>query len=444
MDIVIPPRRIGILAECDLLVCGGGPAGIAAAVSAARHRARVVLVERWPYVGGMATAGLVVWWHRSDREKVVINGLVEEAAQRAQRHGWLHRVRDFPKNQATHRFEAEGMKDVFHDMLDEAGVQTLCYTQAGEPILEDGRIAGVRLSLKTGEKAIKAAYVIDATGDGDIMAKAGVSFRYGRSSDGLVQGMTLMFSLKGIDEKQRDAVPVPQREALFREMCRLSDCGKLPPFKRKINLVEIHNHVLVNLCPVTGNALDEEDLTRKTVKAKKQIRAYLSFLRENVPGFKRAEPGEIADCLGVRESRRLEGLKTLTSRMVTEARKQYDAVGHGVWMIDIHDPLGTGRTTWMDWREEDMPPAGCSYHIPLGMCLNRQVPNLLTAGRCASSTHRGHASVRVQTHCMVMGQGAGTAAALALGNGVLPERLELKSLQAVLRRSGVYLADVPD
>ena len=197
--VVIPERKVPVLAEADVLVCGGGTAGITAACSAARHGAKVLLIERWPCVGGMATAALVNGWHRSDRVKVVINGLVEEAAGRARKRGWIRQVANFPKAFETHWFDPEGMKVVYQDMLDESGVRTFCYTVAGEPIVAAGKIQGVVVDTKEGQRAFLARIVIDATGDGDIAAKAGLPFEYGRTEDGLVQGMTMMFRLHGVD-----------------------------------------------------------------------------------------------------------------------------------------------------------------------------------------------------------------------------------------------------
>ena len=152
--VVVPQRRVPVLAEADVLVCGGGTAGIAAACSAARHGASVILIERWPCVGGMATAALVNGWHRSDREKVVINGLVEEAAERARRRGWIRQDSRYPKAHETHWFDPEGMKIVFQDMLDESGVRTFGYMVAGEPIVEAGKIRGVLVDAKQGRRAI--------------------------------------------------------------------------------------------------------------------------------------------------------------------------------------------------------------------------------------------------------------------------------------------------
>jgi hypothetical protein len=171
---------------------------------------------------------------------------------------------------------------------------------------------------------------------------------------------------------------------------------------------------------------------------------YLEFLRVNIPGMANAEIEQTGFALGVRESRRLRGLTTLTVEMVLGAVKQADAIGHGVWMVDIHDPKGTGYTTYSDPGDRYKLRTGTSYHIPLRMCLNDILPNLAVVGRCASSTHEAHSSVRVQTHCMVMGQGTGTVAALALQQDRPMREVEVKTLQKVLRADGVYLEDVPE
>ena len=442
----IPERTVPVLAEADVLVCGGGTAGITAACSAARHGAKVILVERWPCVGGMATAALVNGWHRSDRTKMVIYGLVEEAAGRARKLGKIDQVANFPKAFETHWFDTVGMKVVYQDMLDESGVRTFCYLAAGEPILEGGRIRGVLVDAKEGQRAILARIVIDATGDGDVAAKAGVPFEYGRAEDGLVQGMTMMFRLSGLDPATIRAHP-EEAERVFLLMKKLRDEGKFPQFLE----VAAHSYlrsprppdVSYNMCPVAGNPLHEEELSRLTAQARRQVHQYVDLWRKEMPGFERAKVEQTGFSLGIRESRRIRGLKTLDGQMVVKAVKHADAIGHGVWMIDIHDPQGTGHTTWSDQKPETMTPVGRSYHIPLGMCLNRTLPNLAVVGRCASSTHEGHSSVRVQTHCMVMGQGVGTCAAMALAAGVDMAQLDVRKLQTQLRKDGVYLKDVP-
>ncbi len=292
MQIQVPATKVDVLAEADVVVCGGGCAGVTAAVAAARHGASVVLLERWPSVGGMATNALVNGWHRSDREKVVILGLVEESAQRAEKEGWIAKDPQYPKAHETHWFAPEGMRIVWQRMLDEAGVRVLCYTAAGDPVLEDGRLRAVLVDTKRGRRAIAGRIFVDATGDGDVAAKAGVPFGYGREADGLVQGMTLIFQLKGIDPAQ-----AAQRQAVaagvLEQMRRLRDTGLFPPFNEGnfggyyVNWAD--NETLWNMLPVAGNPLDEEELSRLTALSRERLVAYLQEV-----GFEGAMAGDIA------------------------------------------------------------------------------------------------------------------------------------------------------
>jgi glycine/D-amino acid oxidase-like deaminating enzyme len=431
------------MAEADVLVCGGGPAGVAAAYSAARHGAKTILVERWPFLGGMGTAALVNIWHLSDREKIVIHGFAQEAIQRAEKRGWI-RFRGSLNRHETHDFDPEGMKIVFHDMLETSGVRVICHLTAGEPIVQNGRIQGVLVDSKQGRRAILAGAVIDATGDGDVAAKAGVAHDYGRDSDGLVQGMTMMYRLCGIDEARVRSLPPEEARQVMAEMREAANSGQLPPFQPAFGLGHARNRAIPNMCPLSGNPLDEEELTRLTIQGRRQVFAYWDWLRKRVPGLENMEIEQTGAALGVRESRRLRGIKTLTAEMVLSAAKHHDAIGHGFWMIDIHDPKGTGYTTWNDRGSHNMLPAGQSYHIPLGICLNREIPNLAVAGRCASSTHEAHSSVRLQSHVMVMGQGVGTAAALALRDGMEMHEVAPNKLQETLRADGAFIEDVPE
>jgi hypothetical protein len=195
---------------------------------------------------------------------------------------------------------------------------------------------------------------------------------------------------------------------------------------------------------VAGNPLDEDELTQLTIKGRRQVFAYWDWLKQRLPGLENMAIEQTGFSLGIRESRRVRGIKTLTRDMVLDAVKQPDAVGHGCWMIDVHDPKGSGYTTWNDRGSHNMLPAGASYHIPLGMCLNSQIPNVAVAGRCASSSHEAHSSVRLQSHVMVMGQGVGTAAAMALAARQDMHQIDVKKLQTKLRTDGAYIEDVPN
>ena len=436
-------KRYKVAADVDVLVCGGGPSGVAAAISAARHGAEVALIERLPSVGGMATNALVNGWHTSDREKLVIHGLVTESTERAFQHDWIFKDRNFPHSHVTYWFEPEGMRIVWQQMLREAGVRTFCYLTAGEPVIEHDMIKGVLADTKTGRKVFLGKIVIDSTGDGDIAAKAGLPFSFGRESDGLVQGMTMCFNLRGCNVPAMRAISDEKADEIMDKMTRLKEEGKMPPFNAGNTRALIRgvwgNFFPWNMNPAAGNPLDEEELTRLTEQSREHIVRYIDFWKENVPGMERAELDQTGHMLGIRESRRIHGLKTLTRESVLNAVKQPDAVGHGVWMIDIHDPKGSGYTTWSDKNSRTMLKAGTSYHIPLGMGMNDQIPNLAVACRAASTTHEAHASFRVQTHLMVLAQGIGTCAAMALDANTTMQHVDISQLQQTLKADGVYL-----
>jgi hypothetical protein len=442
--VLAPAREIPVLATADVIVCGGGTAGISAAYCAARLGAKVILLERYPSVGGMATNALVNIWHTSDRKKQVIQGFTQEAIERGGR--FVRRMDHYPTRPETHEFDSTGMRVVFQRMLKDAGVRSFYNLPAVESIPEGNRLAAVLVDTKTGRKAVRGKIFIDATGDGDIAANAGAAFDYGRPSDGGVQGMTMMFRLRGLDAAVIKSHP-KDAERVFSLMKKLRDEGKFPQFLEAAARSYLSSPrdpiVSYNMCPVAGNPLDEEELTRLSHQAREQVYQYVDLWRAEMPGFEKAEVEQMGFSLGIRESRRIRGLKTLDAQMVVKAVKQPDAIGHGFWMIDIHDPKGTGHTTWVDQKAEMMPPVGDSYHIPLGMCLNPQIPNLAVVGRCASSTHEAHASVRLQSHCMVMGQGVGTCAALALNAGTDMAKFDVRKLQTLLRKDGVYLENVP-
>ena len=440
-------KKHKVAVDVDVLVCGGGCSGVATAISAARHGASVALIERLPSVGGMATNGLVNGWHTSDREKLVILGLVEESAQRLLEGNWIAKDMRKSHTHETYWLVPEGTRIVWQQMLREVGVRTFCYLSAGEPIVEGNQIKGVLADTKTGRKSFLGKIVIDCTGDGDIAAKAGLPFSYGRESDGLVQGMTMCYTLRGLDVPAMKAIPKAKMDEIMNEMDRLHKEGKMPAYNsggtRGLLEGTWGNFFSWNMCPASGNPLDEEELTRLTELSREHIIQYIDFWKKNVSGMENTVLDQTACSIGIRESRRIKGLKTLDKAMVLDAVKQPDAVGHGVWMIDIHDPKGTGYTTWNDKNSRTMLKAGTSYHIPLGMALNGQIPNLAVPCRAASTTHEGLASFRVQSHLMVLSQGVGTCAAMALDAKTTMQKVDIAKLQRTLKADGVYLEDVP-
>ena len=227
----------------------------------------------------MATAALVSIWHRSDREKMVIYGLVEEAADRARKRGWLQQHPRYPLAHETHSFDPEGMKIVFQEMLDESGVRTFGYMVAGKPIVEAGKMRGVLVDAKQGKRAILARIVIDATGDGDMAAKAGCPFEFGRPGDGRVQGMTMMYRVCGVDDAAIKSLSPERIKAIRSAMQAASQRGELPPFNFSFYFSQVRNRSTPNMCPVAGNPLREEELTRLTATGRKRAHAYWDWLR---------------------------------------------------------------------------------------------------------------------------------------------------------------------
>jgi hypothetical protein len=219
-------------------------------------------------------------------------------------------------------------------------------------------------------------------------------------------------------------------------MAELRDGGALPPFGG-VSFAWYADDGVPNMNPASGDPLDAEDLTRCLVQTRRQAVAYVEHWRRRVPGFA-AVRIEHMGALGVRESRRIRCRETLTGDDVVSGRSRPDAVGQGFWMVDVHDPRGSGYTTHDE--HDRWLPAGRNYQIPFGMMVPVRMANLLVAGRCAGATHEGCASVRIQSHCMVMGQAAGTAAALAMRAGVAPGEVDIAALQARLVRDGVYIA----
>ena len=351
-----------------MVVCGGGTAGISAACCAARHGAKVILLERWPSLGGMATNALVNIWHTSDRTKQVIHGFV--AGGRRSRRAVRASAGRFPQAARDARVRLDRHADGVRPHAQRRRRAGLLQPQGGR-IRRRGRTASRPCwwTRKTGRKAVRGKIFIDATGDGDIAANAGLPFDFGRASDGRVQGMTMMFRLRGLDA----AASGPIREdaqRVFELMKKLRDEGKFPQFLESAARSYLAGPrdplVSYNMCPVAGNPFDEEELTRLTAQARRQVYQYVDLWRKEMPGFEQAEVEQMGFALGVRESRRIRGLKTLDAQMVVKAVKQPDAIGHGFWMIDIHDPKGSGHTTWVEQKAETMPPGRRQLPHPAG------------------------------------------------------------------------------
>jgi hypothetical protein len=457
----LPARTAAIVAEPDVLVVGGGPAGLGAAIGAASVGAEVVLAERYGFLGGNATAALVMPLMSSHTQRgkpiptpvdrllppdhgpgePVVAGVFDAFLKRLIAAGGAMA----PSEQTGFvvPFDPEVFKLVALDLLDDAGVQFLLHALATEVIGSSG-IEGVVFETKSGPVVVKARAVVDSTGDGDIAARAGAAFEVGRASDELVQPMTLMFRMV---EFQRSAFAAyanahPDQwrgvHGLWDLVAKATAAGELELPREDLLFFDTpHEHeISVNSTRVTGVlGTDVWDLTYAEWQSRRQMRQLSAFLRRYVPGFEQAYVVQSGVNIGVRETRRIVGDYQLTAADVLEARKFDDVIARAAYPIDIHNPSGSGTIL-------QRLPAGEAYDIPLRCLLPQGVNRLVVAGRCISGTHEAHSSYRVMPVAMATGQAAGVCAAVAARTGKMPRELPVLQVQRELKRQGADLRGV--
>jgi hypothetical protein len=453
--ITLPPRPATIAAKCDVLVVGGGPAGLGAALGAAEAGADVVLVERHAFLGGNATAALVMPLMSFHTQRgapapgraadlmpqdhgpgdAVVQGVLRRLLERLHAAGGSLR----PSEQTGYvvPFDPEIFKLVALDLLDEAGVHVLLHAFA-TGVIGAPRLDGVVFETKSGPIVILARAVVDATGDGDIAALAGAPFEIGREGDDLVQPMTLMFRMVEFERTAfaayRQAHPDQWRgvHGLWDLVRQASAAGELALSREDILFFGTpHERELsVNSTRVTGVlGTSVWDLTRAEWQARRQMRQIAAFLRKYVPGFEHSYVAQSGVTIGVRETRRVTGDYALSAQDILGAHKFDDAIARGTYPIDIHNPQGKGTLLMR-------LPAGEWYDIPLRCLLPQRVDRLVVAGRCISGTHEAHSSYRVMPIAMATGQAAGTCAALAARAGKAVRDVPARDVQHELRRQG--------
>ncbi len=416
-------REIPVRAEVDVLVAGGGPGGLGAAVGAGRAGARTLMVEAMGCLGGQSTHALVVCWSRSWR-----GGLYQEIRDRLEAEGAL----------VGAGIDVEATKRLFDDLALDAGVDVLFNALAVEPIVEEGVIRGAVIESKSGREAVLARRVVDATGDGDLAARAGCPFEKGRREDGRLQPCSLMFRMMNVDKERaqpvhsfEDYTPFPNGNA--QELAeRWSDRGDLPEYVRHTLIYYLPGpgEVLINMSNVPGiDATKVEDVSRAYVTLRKQIPPIARFLKAEIPGFENAFVADSGWFLGVRETRRIMGEYLLTKEDVLGGKRFEDGIGQAFFAMDIHDPKGNRGTT------VEKPVR--HYEIPYRCLTPRGVENLLIAGRPISATHEAHASLRVIPICLGIGQAAGTAAAISIAEDRTPREVDGKALRVRLASLGV-------
>ncbi|MBL8361550.1 MAG: FAD-dependent oxidoreductase [Rubrivivax sp.] len=433
-----PARHTEVLGEFDVVVAGGGPAGSAAAVSAARHGARTLLVERYGFLGGMGTAGGVtnfagLYGRRGGQMQQLVRGVVDELLARIDALGGLNAPQDGLQGRIRVRsYDVPAYQCAADQWLAAAGAQVLFHAWiCGVAMGADDTLDALIVETKSGRRAVRARQFIDATGDADVSHLAGVPTEWGDGAGNALYPST-MCRIGGVDAPRAlDAV------GEFKAIERLMDAaaGRYA-FPRRGAILRPQKDPTVWRANVTqlrnaeGRAVDATDahqLSAAEAEGRRQIVDYLRFLRAEVPGFERATVLDIAPQIGVRETRRVRCATMLTAEHVLGGARFPDAIGLNAWPIEQHVD---GGIAWAFPRD---PDNACNQ-LPFGMLVPARIGNLLVAGRCAGMEHLGQAAARVSGGCFVMGQAAGTAAALRV-----QDRFSLGRLQQVLHQDGVEL-----
>jgi hypothetical protein len=442
----------------DTVVAGGGIAGLAAAISSARLGARTLLVERYGFLGGLATAGLVNPFMSccTSTGEPLIAGFFDDLRARLADLGGL----------SGNTFDSEAMKLAAQELALEAGAELLLHSWVKGAVM-DGRAArGVRILNKSGELDCTARRLVDTTGDGDVAASAGAPFEIG-GPDGIPQAMTMMFDVGGVDlvpalayaKNSPDQMLFPKLtpdadlEELARGVVSIAGFYDLVAQAKGRSEYPLPGDLIffisrprpgevvfntTHVGSVTGT--DASDLTKAEIEGRRQAAALVRFVRDYVPGFENAYLLRMATQIGIRETRRIRGEYVFSADDVASARKFEDGIARLAYPVDVHPGKGEGYTRAGEQSAGPIaPPAGDWYEIPYRCLVPLGVENMLVAGRCVSSTHEGQGAIRIMPCCAAMGQAAGTAAALSLSENVTPRNLKPEILLEALRAQGALV-----
>lgn len=417
------PKTTPMVAEVDVLVVGGGPAGVGAALAASREGAKTLLIERHNVLGGMWTAGLVNPFFEFKGRGWIVTELVERLES-------LGSWRDV----GFRTFDTESMSILLEQMMAEAGAEYWYDVLMVDTIIQGNQVRGVVIECKAGREAILAKVVIDCSGDGDVAARAGAQYELGRISDGNMQPMTLMFEVEGIGNVASVGGP-----ALYDQLTEAIKEHQLDvnlPFGRRSNVPWIlglprTGSAVVQATHVYGlSPLDPRQLTKAISDMREQVSGIIKAL-QHVPGYELIRLVRTAPAIGVRETRRILGDYRLTLDDLYTGRRFEDSVASCGFGVDVHDVKAGEQSP------TDHGPGAVPYEIPYRCLLPKEIDGMLVAGRCISGSHEAHASYRVTGTCMAIGQAAGLAGAWAAVEGKQPRDLSGSELHKKLGHRGV-------
>ncbi len=417
----------------DVIVVGAGSAGSSAAISAARLGAHTLLIDRLAFMGGTSTAVLDTFYAFYTPAPVpqrVVGGVGWEVVERLTAAGVaFERPNTYGAGTGV-TYDPETLKLTWEQLADDAGVQLLLHTWATGVRVDNGRVDAIRIWNRGGERWISAGVIIDASGDADVAALAGVPYE-DLGTTGKVQSLSTLFRLANVDVERASQTKKAELWALMRAAAATGDYN-LPRLEGSWHRTPFAGVVMVHMTRIPNvDAIDPVALTQAELEGRRQVREYHRFLRDKVPGFEASVVVATSPSIGVRESRRVIGDYQLTRADVLTARRFPDEVALCGAPIEDH---GAGGDT--EWR---YVADGGVYGIPYRTLLASGIEGLLVCGRCFSATHDAHASARSMATCMAMGQAAGTAAAMAAAVGGTPREVSPVELGARLRAGGAIL-----
>jgi hypothetical protein len=422
---------VPLAAECDVLVVGGGSAGSSAAIAAAEKGARVVLVEKYGFLGGTGAMVLDTFYGfftPGTVERKVIGGVPDLVIEGLGRHGVLIKRPNTYGAGAGYTYDPEVLKIVLDGLTADAGVRVFLHTAVIDVAMDGASVSAVIVGSPKGPRLIRPKRIVDASGDAFVAFRAGAPFE-DSGALGIAQSLTTTFKMINVDVPKAIAFP---KSAMWALMQSESGRYRLPRKEGSAHITPLPSVMATNMTRVAGvDGTDVEALSAAERDGRAQALEYARFLKDNIPGYEQSALGGLSTQIGVRETRRIKGRYWLTREDVLAARKFPDAIAQCGAPIEEHHASGDTRWEYL--------PDGETFDIPYRSLVPAGVDNLLVAGRCLSASHDAHASVRSIGQCLAMGQAAGTAVALSLQYGVVPEAVPTDALRDDLTKRGAIL-----